>query len=283
MRCDTAASAEIVRCRGGRARGAQRRPRCLPPAHLESPDAPELLPAESPRPIGAVWRVRSPGALRWRRAGERCRRRTAVLPQRFGRRRGAPGSVLRRGRRRRRPATGQERRDPWRGGPKRLRRRQQRWHRYQRQEQHQEQHQQLAEWGSVTLPRSRQKRGSDQSPPDGRHPFRRPENRCAAVRRRPIRSTSRRSAPPPHRRRAGDRRRVQDTTQDESLPRRRRTGQARDRDRPAGRSVRGAPTAAPQGRRLGQRRPAWRPPGRPARRRGAYQGRLRRAGTRAPA
>ena len=142
-------------------RCARRRPGCLRPGPLESPDAPELLPAESPRPVGAVGRVRSPGASRWRRAGQRCRRRTAVLPRRLERGRSTPGPVGSRP-----AATGDRPRAVGtRGAAGRSgtggRSGASQW----------------AQWGSGTRPRIGQERWSDGSCPAGRHTGRRPEDR----------------------------------------------------------------------------------------------------------
>ena len=223
-------------------RCARRRPGCLRPGPLESPDAPELLPAESPRPVGAGGRVRSPGASGWRRAGQRCRRRTAVLPRRLERGRSTPGPV---GSPRRRPATGQERWDPGRRGPQRHRR--------------QERRHQWAQWGSGTRPRIGQEHWSDGSCPAGRHTGRRPEDRTAAGR---CPQRWRPTVGSPEVRRTSVWRGPIGPT-----PRRRRTREDRGRDRPtdpADPPDRRAPTTASQGRRLGQRRPPRRPPGQPA-------------------
>ena len=128
-------------------------------------------------------------------------------------------------------------------------------------------YQQRTKWRSGTVAGLRQERRSDGSPPHGRRAHRRTQvgtgpapapqaGRCPEVGRptvgRPALGIL-----------AIRRRRIGPATQDEHLPRRRRTRQARDG--PARRQRdRRAPAAAPQGRRVGQRRPARRPPGQPA-------------------
>ena len=94
------------------AAAASLRPECPRPGHLESPDAPELLPAESSRPVGAIGWVGAPGAVRLAAgsggAAEEASRRLAAAQA--GERRAAASPQEQE--QERDPATGEERRHP---------------------------------------------------------------------------------------------------------------------------------------------------------------------------